>query len=56
MGDAVHAYWIKESDRLGKQLGRTQEQLEFDYLLIEIKPDMDLLMDCAKNTKGVFKS
>ncbi|WP_349023044.1 hypothetical protein [Sphingorhabdus sp.] len=54
-GEAVYAYWIKESDRLGKKLGRTKEQLELDYLLIEIKADMDLLMDCAKKTKGVFK-
>jgi hypothetical protein len=56
MGEAVFAYWVRESDRLGKKLGRTQDQLELDYLLIEIKADMDLIMNCAKNTKGVFKS
>jgi hypothetical protein len=54
-GAKVHAYWIKESDRLGKKLGRSKEELEIDYLLIEIKPDMDLIIDCAEKSKGVFK-
>jgi hypothetical protein len=55
IADKLKAYWYKESDRLGKKLGLKGDALAFRYLVYPITADMELLVSCAKNSKGVFK-
>ena len=53
--EKIYSYWIKQSDTLGNKLDLSPKALEFQYLLIEIKPDIDFINDCIKNTKGIKK-
>lgn len=46
LGEAVYAYWIRESNRLADELGLTQDERTWRYLVIEITADTDLLRAC----------
>ena len=44
----IYDYWIKTSDKRGLEAGHKPEALEFQYLLIPIKPDEALIDRCVK--------
>jgi len=50
-GEAVSAWWTKESDRLAARLGLSAGDAEIRRLLIPITPDMDFINACVGEAK-----